>query len=621
MSTAAAKPTGLVHSVTRFVPAITSTLAALATVCSFLYSSGFIGRHLSTGLRASWIALNPVVDTSYALGDTIHLAATITDKNGAVILGAQPTWTSESPSVARVEADGTVIVKTPGVAAIIAAVDGRTARAHIFVRQRVAAIRPANDSALSVPEGEQRTASVLAFDSRGHIVRGRAVAWASDDSMTAVVDSSGVVSGRNLGRTLMRAVVDGLTTAQTVMVFATPASVEAIDGESQHANAGTPLPRQLVVRVVSKKGRPVPGATVRFRGVDGMGSVEPAMATSDDEGRARARWTLGDLAGVQHLVVTVDGTDSSTVIAAEADPVASNTKLAAIQERVTGTVGAEVNDPVGVRVTDAMGRLLSGVPVTWTALDEGSADGLTVRTDSAGEARARWVLGRRAGTQHIRVQVGSGRSVPPLTISATAQAGAPRGVMVLNGDHQEARVDAELPKSVVLRVVDSTGNPVVDAAVALAISGGSLADSSVRTDSTGKATLRWRLGRDMGSYTLSARVTGEDRVAPVIVTAKAKPGVAETLTLDASSTKTKTHAFERSVVATVKDVYGNPIPDAALRFATNTGAVSPASAVSDSKGRAKVTWTLSTTASAHLLTASVRGSDVKETLRIESSRK
>ena len=596
-------------------------MAALATVFSFLVSTGFVGRHFSTGLRASWIALNPLVDTSYALGDTIHLAATVTDKNGAVILGTQPIWTSETPSVAKVEADGSVITRSPGATTIVAAIDGRTARARIFVHQRVTAIRATQDSAVSVPEGAQGIVKILALDARGHVVRERAVSWTSDDTTVAVVDTTGVVTGRDLGRTLVHATVDGLTTVQTVMVFATPAAVEAIDGESQHANAGTLLPQQLVFRVLSKKGRLVPGATVRFRGVDGMGAADPATSTTDNEGRVRTRWTLGDLPGVQHLLVTVDGADSSTTIVAEADPVASNTKLVAIQEHVSGSIGAGVNDPVGLRVTDAMGRLLAGVPVTWTALDGGNVEGLTARTDSMGEARARWILGGRAGTQHIRAQVGRGRSVPPLTISATVLAGPPRGVTVVSGDHQEGRVGAELSKSVVLRVVDSAGNPVADAPLTLAVSAGSLADSSMRTDSAGQVTLRWHLGHEMGSYSLSARVTGKDHTAPVVVTAKAKPGVPETLTLDASLVSGKAHALERSVVAVVKDVYGNPIPDAALRFTTKTGAVSPASAVSDAKGRTKVTWKLSPKAIEYLLTASVRGSDVKETLRVEGAKK
>ena len=623
MSTANAKATGFLGSVTRFVPAIASTLAALTTVCSFLYSSGVIGRHGASGLRAGWIALNPLVDTSYALGDTIHLAATITDKNGAVILGTQPTWTSETPSVAKVEADGSVITKTPGATTIVAAVDGRTARARIFVRQRVTVIRPEKDSAVAVPEGERGTVSILAFDSRGHIVRGRSVAWASDDTTIASVDSSGVVTGRNLGQTLVHAVVDGLTTAHTVTVFATPAAVEAVDGDSQHANAGTPLPQQVVVRVLSRRGRPVSGATVRFRGAEGIGAAEPATAVSDNQGRARTRWTLGDLPGVQHLLVTVDGADSSTTVGAEADPVASNTNLLAIQERVSGGIGAAVNDPVGVRVTDAMGRLLVGVPVTWTALDGGTAEGLTQRTDSAGEARARWVLGGRAGTQHVRVQVGNGRSVPPLTISATVLAGPPRAVTVVSGDRQVGRVGSELPKSIVLRVVDSTGNPVADVPLTLALSAGSLIDSTVTTDSTGKVTLHWQLGRDIGSYTLSARVTGRDHTSPAVINAKATPGAPQTLTLDASPVKgtSKAHALERAIVAIVKDVYGNPIPDAALRFTTRTGAVSPANVVSDAKGRAKVTWKLSAKTAEHLLIASVRGSDLKEMLTVESPKK
>ena len=103
------------------------------------------------------------------------------------------------------------------------------------------------------------------------------------------------------------------------------------------------------------------------------------------------------------------------------------------------------------------------------------------------------------------------------------------------------------------------------------------------------------------------------------MTAKGRPGAPELLTLDASSVKGKTLA--RSIVAVVKDVYGNPIPDAALRFTTKTGAVSPASIVSDAKGRAKVTWTLTSKAIEHLLTASVRGSDLKETLTVESAKK
>jgi Big-like domain-containing protein len=622
MHTATNAKTGFLGSVTRFVPAIASTMAALTTVFSFLYSTGVIrGRHTPGGLKAGWIALNPLTDTAYSLGDTIHLAATITDNSGAVLLGATPTWTSETPSVAKVEPDGTVITKTPGATTIIAAVDGRTARARIFVKQRIVVVRPGADSTVAVPEGDSRLANVQAFDARNHIVRGRSIRWTSDDTSVAVVDTAGNVTGRNLGKTLVRAVVDDMTTAVAVKVYATPAAVEAMDGGSQRALAGTALAQQVVVRVLSHKGRPVEGATVTFHSADGMGAADPATAVSDNQGRARTHWTLGDLPGVQKLLASVDGADSSATLIAEADPVASNTKVMAIQERVTAGVGTAVADPVGVRVTDAMGRLLSGVPVTWSALDGGAADGLTTRTDSAGEARARWLLGGRAGTQHLRVQVGSGRSVPPLTLLATALAGAPRAVTIASGDRQAGRVGQELPKSIVLRVVDSAGNAVADAPLTLSLSGGSVVDSTVRSDSTGKVVLHWTLGHEVGNATLSARITGHERASPAVVNAKVGPGAAETLTLDTATPKGKTHVHERVVIATVKDVYGNPVPDATLRFTTKTGSVSPTSAVSDAKGHVKATWKLSPKASEHTLNAAIRGSDVRETITVEGLRK
>ncbi|HWH51868.1 MAG TPA: Ig-like domain-containing protein, partial [Gemmatimonadaceae bacterium] len=101
----------------------------------------------------------------------------------------------------------------------------------------------------------------------------------------------------------------------------------------------------------------------------------------------------------------------------------------------------------------------------------------------------------------------------------------------------------------------------------------------------------------------------------------ANPGAPEILTLDASSPKSKTHGLARTVVATVTDVYGNPIRDAALRFSTKMGAVAPANVVSDAKGRAKVTWTLSPKAAEQVLTASLRGSNLEQRLELESAKK
>ena len=58
-------------------------------------------------------------DAALAVGDTLRLRATVTDRNGHDVEGAEVTWTSNSPAVAEVRATG-----TPGVGLVSAISDG-----------------------------------------------------------------------------------------------------------------------------------------------------------------------------------------------------------------------------------------------------------------------------------------------------------------------------------------------------------------------------------------------------------------------------------------------------------------------------------------------------------------
>src|SRR3712207_6476456 len=88
----------------KLVTAGTSTGAAIVPIVAFLNSYGIIGEPESAKtigtLGAAWGGLRPTADTATSIGDTLHLAATITDRNGTVLIGARPTWTSENPNVA-----------------------------------------------------------------------------------------------------------------------------------------------------------------------------------------------------------------------------------------------------------------------------------------------------------------------------------------------------------------------------------------------------------------------------------------------------------------------------------------------------------------------------------------
>ena len=153
----------------------------------------------------------------------------------------------------------------------------------------------------------------------------------------------------------------------------------------------------LVVRATNRKGGPASGKRVMFRLGEGQGSVDPANAVTDADGRARAAWTLGSYPGRQTLLASVENVDSALSIQAEADPIAGNTRVVALADHFSGRAGDELADSVAIRVTDSSGRVLPDVPVRWTLVDGGTVKPEGPRTDSLGVASARWTLTRKTG--------------------------------------------------------------------------------------------------------------------------------------------------------------------------------------------------------------------------------
>jgi hypothetical protein len=197
-----------------------------------------------------------------------------------------------------------------------------------------------------------------------------------------------------------------------------------------------------------------------------------------------------------------------------------------------------------------------------------------------------------------------------VTISASALAGAAAAIVVTAGDGQHAAAGAELPKAVVLRVVDENGSAVADAALGLAASGGILADSALTTDSLGYAKTRWTMGHSAGDYSLAVHVEGVKKLLKV--SARATPAAAANLAFDdvPGEKHLRGSAKQKKLFAVVTDVYGNPVPDARVNFKAKSGTVTPARVVSDVKGRAALTWKLGSMLGEQTLTGVVRGTDV-----------
>jgi len=560
-----------------------------------------------------WVGITPGLDTATAIGDTVHLAVTATDHRGNALLGAEPVWSSSDSAIVSVDSTGSVLALSGGMATISVTVGGKVARARVLVSQQPMALKVA-DSVFRVPEGERSRTAAHVVDARGQAIPGLVARWHSANPSIAVIDSLGNVVGIAPGRTMFTAAYEGLAAQVPAEVYPVPASLTLLKGDGQRALAGRKVTQPVTVQVVSRSGRPVEGVPVRFVLEEGAGVTDPPVDSSDAQGIARAAWTLGSAAGRQSLSISAQGVSSPTVITAEAEPVAANTRLAVVSEQLEGPAGAALPEPAVVRVTDSSGVALMDVPVTWSADDGGSVVAAEARTDSLGQTRARWSLGSKSGAQRAYVQVGSARAVPRFAVTAVALAGRAATAALVGAAHREGAVGKVLEPAVEIRVLDQAKNPVPGASVTLLPAAGEVTDSIVTTDSTGRALVAWTLGRKAGTQRLTARVEGVER--SIEISARARPARPANLAFVELKPGTEKRAVQ-SLDVDLTDGYGNPVADQPVVFSTKFGNVSPARVMTDAKGRAHTRWTPATKDGRRTLSAAVKGTEAKASLVLE----
>jgi adhesin/invasin len=615
--TQALRSHGLISNAWRWGAGFISAGAGLVSILSYTHSlkSKLEVDSLAAGtIAVRWVGISPTVDTATSIGDTVQLAVTATDARGNALLGAATVWSSTDTTVASVDSAGTVLARGGGVAAILVTIGGKAARAQVLVRQQPAAIRVVGDSVFRIPEGERGKTLAHLVDARGNQIPGPMAKWRPENPSIATVDSLGNALGVAAGRTTFSAALNGMVTQLGVEVYPVPASLTLLSGDGQRAPAGRRIAQPVTVQVVSRSGRPIEGVPVRFVLEEGAGRAEPQADSSDGQGIARAAWTLGGSAGRQTLSVVAEGVATPTIVTAEAEPVAANTRIAVVSEQLSGPAGGTLTDPVTVRVTDSSGVTLVDVPVAWSAGDEGSIVAAEPRTDSLGESRARWTLGPRSGIQRAYVQVGSGRTVPRFAVSATALAGAPvKATLVGTGKH-EGSVGKALRPAVEIQVVDRAGNDVPGVPVTLLPASGTVADSVPTTDSTGRVRVPWTLGRTAGIQHLTARVEGIDR--PIEITARARAAGPANLAFVTPKPGSEKRAIQ-SLDVDLTDAYGNPVADQPVVFSTKFGSVSPARVMTDARGRAHTRWTPASKVGKRTLVAVVKGTDARATFVLE----
>jgi hypothetical protein len=199
-----------------------------------------------------------------------------------------------------------------------------------------------------------------------------------------------------------------------------PAAVQIVYGGAlQFATAGTAVATDPTVRVIDILGTPLPNVPVTFTVASGGGTVVPAQATTDAEGRASAHWVVGPTIGANSLSARIAG--GIPPVAFSASSLAILTSETATQ---SGVVNSVVPHPPTVVARDALGNPVVGLEITFSGA--GTASPARVITDANGRATTSWTLATYAAPfQFIRAWPGPDETGVPALFSCTALPGPP----------------------------------------------------------------------------------------------------------------------------------------------------------------------------------------------------
>jgi hypothetical protein len=275
-------------------------------------------------------------------------------------------------------------------------------------------------------------------------------------------------------------------------------------------------------------------------------------------------------------------------------------------------VGAELDQSLTVRVTDALGDPVEGAAVRWTVeAGSGSVPDSTV-TDGTGLARAAWTLGTVAGEQSARAAIGT----VVATFTASAAAGAASRLVLLAGEGQAGEVGASLPDSLAARVEDAHGNPVPGVTVTWGVTsgGGSVAPETSATGADGAARTGWTLGSIAGPSAASASIDEPEAEEPAVefsATALAGPPAALVRLRGNAQSGFRGDRLPDSLVVGVEDVHGNALAHVEVWWEVTAGGgtVSPGVSRTGEDGRAAASWTLGEEQSANAASAIVSGTE------------
>ena len=284
-----------------------------------------------------------------------------------------------------------------------------------------------------------------------------------------------------------------------------PAALIKDGGDDQVGLVNQPLALPLVVVVEDQQGQPLPGVTVSWA-VGGGGSVDPAQATSDADGRAAVQRILGGAAGV--VTTTASVADLPAVVFSSTAAEGGLPLLIIATQPSGAAVNAVPLDrqPV-IQVEDGNDQPVgAGVAVTASVAGATLTGTTQLETDDAGIVRfTDLALSGDDGNYTMTFSAPGYLPAQSAPIALSATPSDDDRLVITTQPSSDAENGEVLGQQPVLRAETAAGDPLgpgieVTASVAGATLSGT---ATVPTDANGVATFTdLALSGPSGSYTL-----------------------------------------------------------------------------------------------------------------------
>ena len=311
----------------------------------------------------------------------MQFRAEVRDQNGQVMAGAAVTWASSSAAVATVSAAGLVTAAGNGRASITATAGSASGSATVTVAQEVSAVAvtPAADTLVA---GDTLRLTAEAADANGHTVGGAEFTWASSDTLVAVVDDSGLVTGVGAGEAEIAATASSVRGRAEIAVLEPSPTTVAVKPDTLALTA-VGQTAQLTAEVRDQAGRVMAGVPVSWSSADAtVAAVDSAgLVTAAGSGTTTITGSAGSASG--EAFVTVMQSAGSIVVSPP-------TVTIALSDTLRLVAGA----------FDENGHAVEGAEFTWSSSNAAvatvNASGL-VRSVAEGAATITATSGSAAG--------------------------------------------------------------------------------------------------------------------------------------------------------------------------------------------------------------------------------